>query len=129
MSVEFVRREPRFECMACTEAARKYLRGCGASLGRKSVSISLVRCGEDDDLSPIEHSFKLYGEITATKTMLLFKDEVHGVSDNLSVRAMIADWMKDRLDGKPLQSRIIYMECRTGQEVPGGVRPNGEKRE
>ncbi|NQU69322.1 MAG: prolyl oligopeptidase family serine peptidase [Rhodospirillales bacterium] len=106
-------------------AARLTLEGLGAKIKCPYMMVA----GEDDDLSPIEHSFKLFDEIAGPKTMLLFKDEVHGVSDNLTVRAMIADWMKDRFDGKDLQSRCIYMECRTGQEVPGGLVHNGEKRE
>jgi hypothetical protein len=40
------------------------------------------------------------------------------VSDNLDVRAQIADWMKDRFDGKPLASRRIFKDCRTGREIP-----------
>ena len=79
----------------------------------------MIVAGEDDDLSPIEHTYKLYDEIAGPKTLVVFKDEVHGVSDNLDVRAMIADWMRDRFDGKPLESSRIYMECRTGLEVPG----------
>ena len=108
-----------------TFAARLTLEGLGAKIHCPYMMV----CGEDDDLSPIEHSFKLYDEIAAPKTMLLFKDEVHGVSDNMSVRAMIADWMMDRFDGKDLQSRIIYLACRTGQEVTGGLKRNGELRE
>jgi hypothetical protein len=32
---------------------------------------------------------------------------------------MIADWLKDRLDGKPFKSGRIYMDGTTGQEVKG----------
>jgi dienelactone hydrolase len=88
-------------------------------LGARIKCPYLIVAGEDDDLSPIEHSYKLYDEIAGPKTIVVYKGEVHGVSDNLDVRAMIADWMKDRLDGKPLESRRILMECRTGQEVKG----------
>jgi hypothetical protein len=35
----------------------------------------------------------------------------------MDVRAFIADWMKDRFAGKPLTSRRIYKDCRTGQEI------------
>lgn len=86
-------------------------------LGPKIECPYLIVAGEDDDLSPIEHSYNLYDSIAAPKTIVVYKGERHGVTDNLDVRALIADWMKDRLEGKPLESRRIYMECRTGQEV------------
>ena len=35
----------------------------------------------------------------------------------MDVRAFIADWMKDRFDGKPLQTHRIIKDCRTGQEI------------
>ena len=86
-------------------------------LGPRIQCPYLIVAGEDDDLSPIEHTLKLYDEIAGPKTLVIYKGEVHGVTDNLDVRAFIADWMKDRFDGKPLQSRLIYKDCRTGQEV------------
>jgi len=86
-------------------------------LGARITCPYLIVAGEDDDLSPIAHTHKLYDEIAAPKTLVVYKGEVHGVTDNLDVRAYIADWMKDRFDGKPLQSRRIYKDCRTGQEV------------
>jgi dienelactone hydrolase len=86
-------------------------------LGPRIACPYLIVAGEDDDLSPIEHSYRLYDEIAGPKTIVVYKGEVHGVTDNLDVRALIADWMRDRFDGKPLESRRIYMECRTGGEV------------
>ena len=49
--------------------------------------------------------------------MVVFKGESHGVSDNWDVKALIADWLKDRLDGKPFETRRIYMDSTTGQEI------------
>jgi dienelactone hydrolase len=86
-------------------------------LGARIQCPYLIVAGEDDDLSPIEHTYKLYDEIAGPKTLVVYKGEVHGVSDNLDVRAMIADWMRDCFDGKKLGSRRFHMECRTGREV------------
>jgi dienelactone hydrolase len=86
-------------------------------LGPRIACPYLIVAGEDDDLSPIEHSYRLYDEIAGPKMIVVYKGELHGVTDNLDVRALIADWMKDRFDGKPLESRRIYKDCRTGQEV------------
>jgi dienelactone hydrolase len=94
-------------------AEKLTLEGLGARIRCPYVIVA----GEDDDLSPIEFSYRLYDEIAAPKTIVVYKGEVHGVTDNLDVRALIADWMRDRFDGKPLESRRIYMECRTGGEV------------
>jgi pimeloyl-ACP methyl ester carboxylesterase len=73
--------------------------------------------GEDDDLSPIEHTYRLHEGMRAPNTLVVYKGERHGVTDNMDVRAFIADWMKDRFDGKPLQTRRIIKDCRTGQEI------------
>jgi len=86
-------------------------------LGEKIKCPILMIAGEDDDLSPIDHSYKLYDEITAPKTLVVYKNELHGVSDNLDVRALMADWMTDRFADKPLVSRCIHRDCRTGKEV------------
>lgn len=86
-------------------------------LGAKIRCPCLIVAGEDEDLSPIEHSYKLYDEIAAPKTIVVYKGERHGVSDNLDVRAFIADWFSDRFAGKPLASRRILKDCRTGREI------------
>ena len=90
-----------------------------AGLGAKIDRPYLIVAGEDDDLSPIEHTYRLYDEIAGPKTLVVYRGEVHGVTDNLDVRALIADWMRDRFDGRPLESRIIVKDCRTGLEIPG----------
>jgi dienelactone hydrolase len=89
------------------------LEGLGAKIDRPY----LIVAGEDDDLSPIEHTYRLYEEIAGPKTLVVYRGEVHGVTDNLDVRALIADWMRDRFDGRPLESRSMLMDCRTGMEV------------
>jgi dienelactone hydrolase len=88
-------------------------------LGAKIRCPYLIVAGEDDDLSPIEHTWKLYDEIAAPKTLMVYRGEVHGVSDNLDVRAHIADWMLDRFEGRPLESRAMILDCRSGRELPG----------
>lgn len=101
---------------AFDEFAKKLtLEGLGAKIDRPY----LIVAGEDDDLSPIEHTYRLYDEIAGPKTLVVYRGEVHGVTDNLDVRALIADWFRDRFDGRPLESRSIVMDCRTGMEVPG----------
>ncbi len=89
-------------------------------LGAKIHCPTLIVAGEDDDLSPIEHTYKLYHELAGPKTLMVYRGEVHGVADNLDVRAHIADWMLDRFAGRAFESRIMMMDCRTGRELPHG---------
>jgi dipeptidyl aminopeptidase/acylaminoacyl peptidase len=88
-----------------------------AGLGAKIRCPYLIVAGEDEDLSPIEHSYQLYDEVAGPKMIVVYKGERHGVSDNLDVRAFIADWMRDRFAGKPFSSRRILKDCRTGREI------------
>jgi dienelactone hydrolase len=99
---------------AFDEFAKKLtLEGLGAKITCPYLSVA----GGDDDLSPIEHTYKLHDEIKSPNTLVVYRGELHGVTDNMDVRAFIADWMKDRFDGKPLASRRIYKDCRTGREI------------
>jgi dipeptidyl aminopeptidase/acylaminoacyl peptidase len=86
-------------------------------LGAKIKCPYLMVAGEDEDLSPIEHSYKLFDEIAGPKQIVVYRGERHGVSDNLDVRAFIADWMRDRFNGRPFESRRILKDCRTGREI------------
>jgi len=99
---------------AFDEFARKLtLEGLGAKIACPYLSVA----GEDDDLSPIEHTYRLHDQIKSPNTLVVYRGELHGVTVNMDVRAFIADWIKDRFEGKPLTSRRIYKDCRTGQEI------------
>ena len=96
------------------EFAKKLtLEGLAAKITCPYLSVA----GEDDDLSPIEWTYKLHDGMAGLNTLVVYKGELHGVTDNMDVRAYIADWMQDRFQGKPLLSRRIYKDCRTGQEI------------
>jgi dipeptidyl aminopeptidase/acylaminoacyl peptidase len=69
-----------------------------------------IAAGEDDELSPIQHTYDLYDEIQGPKKLLVFEGQRHGLLIPL-VRAKIADWMRDRLDGKPMRSEIIRVDA------------------
>ena len=87
-------------------------------LGPKIQCPYLAVAGEDEDISPIEYTYKLFDEIVAPKTLIIYEDETHGVRDSNDVRRSVADWMRDRFDGKPLQSGITRRSCRTGTVIP-----------
>ena len=88
-------------------------------LGARIQCPILIVAGEDDDLSPIENSYKLYDEIRAPKNIVVMKGEGHGPSDSRDMTAVIADWLRDRLDGKPFKSGRIYWNGVTGKGTDG----------
>jgi pimeloyl-ACP methyl ester carboxylesterase len=72
--------------------------------------------GENDQLSPIEHTEKLFELIQAPKKLVIFEGANHGVADAPSVdngedkNAMLADWLIDRLNGKPFVSERVWID-------------------
>jgi dienelactone hydrolase len=86
-------------------------------LGGRIKCPTLIVAGEDDELSPIENSYRIFDEIKAPKNIAVFKGEYHGVSDNWDVKSMLADWLRDRLDGKPFQSGRIYMDSTMWRQI------------
>ena len=88
-----------------------------AGLGARIRCAYLSVAGEDDDLSPIQCTYDLHDAIKAPNTLVVYRGERHGITDNADVRADIADWMRDRLNGKLLKTKRIFKSCRTGLEV------------
>jgi dienelactone hydrolase len=76
----------------------------------------LIIAGEDDDVSPIEDTYDFFNQLKAPKKLIVYQGEGHGIRHTYDVDAMIADWLKDRLDGKPMQSENIYVDL-TGKEI------------
>jgi dienelactone hydrolase len=76
----------------------------------------LVIAGEDDELSPIECTYELLDTIKAPKQLLLYQAEKHGLHTTSSSTlgpnwgVYIAEWIKDRLDGKPMESKNILVD-------------------
>jgi dienelactone hydrolase len=76
----------------------------------------LVIAGEDDDLSPIEYTYELLDTIKAPKELLLYQGERHGLRSTTSSvlgpnpAVYAADWIKDRLEGKPMESKHIMVD-------------------
>jgi pimeloyl-ACP methyl ester carboxylesterase len=76
----------------------------------------LVIAGENDQLSPIEHTESLFATMTAPKRLVIFEGANHGVGDAPSVdngedkNTMLADWLVDRLNGKPFVSERVWID-------------------
>lgn len=86
-------------------------------LGRKIECPYLAVAGEDDDISPIQHTYDLFDELKVPKTLIVYEDQQHGVADSNDVLRTVADWMRDRFDGKPLRSSQTLRNCRTGSAM------------
>jgi len=76
----------------------------------------LVVAGEDDELSPIEYTYELMDVMKAPKELLLYQGERHGLNTTSSsalgpnARIYTAEWIKDRLDSKPMESKKILVD-------------------
>lgn len=76
----------------------------------------MVVAGEADQLSPIEHTENLFTLIKAPKKLVIFEGANHGVGDAPSVAngeekvTMIADWLLDRINGKPFVSERVFVD-------------------
>lgn len=82
---------------------------------------SKVRCpylaaaGEDDELCPIEFVYEMFEELDCPKVLHVYEGERHSIR-NPSARTVIIDWLKERLDGKPVKSEKVYIEL-SGKET------------
>ncbi len=88
--------------------------------GEKIKCPYLVLAGEDDHLSPIEYTYDLLETVSAPKQLLLYEGADHGLGNAASAvlgpnsGTFLADWFKDRMDGKPLQTKHMKVDA-TGQ--------------
>jgi len=70
----------------------------------------LILAGEQDQLSPVEHSYNVFDLITAPKEIVVYEGANHSVADASSValgdnpKDYLADWLEARLLGQPLKS-------------------------
>lgn len=82
----------------------------------KLVCPYMVIAGENDQLSPIEHTEQLFETITAPKRLVIYEGANHGVGDAPSVAAgeekntMLADWLLDRVKGKKAKSERVWID-------------------
>ena len=80
----------------------------------------LVVAGECEELSPLEHSERLLGTVKGPKQLVVYQESRHSVGNVPSANLgpfppiLVADWMADRLAGKPFASERWF------------VRSNGE---
>jgi dipeptidyl aminopeptidase/acylaminoacyl peptidase len=82
----------------------------------------LILAGEEDQLSPVEHSYDVFDRINSPKEILVYEGANHSVADAPSVvtgeppRVYQVDWFQDRLDGKPFKSTKGFVDS-TGRRT------------
>ena len=75
----------------------------------------LCLTGEWDELSPLEHSERLVKTLKGPKQLVVYQESRHSVGNVASANIgpfppiLVADWMMDRLAGKPLTSEHWYV--------------------
>ena len=75
----------------------------------------LCVAGEADELSPLEHSDRLMAALKGPKQMVVYQESRHSVGNVAAANLgpfptiLIADWLLDRLAGKPLVSERWYV--------------------
>ena len=85
-------------------------------VGEKVTCPYLVLAGEDDHLSPIECTYDLIETIAGPKQLVLYEGADHGLGGSSSSdlgpnpQTYIADWLLDRLNGKPMESQHILID-------------------
>ena len=77
----------------------------------------MVLAGEDDQLSPIEHTYELFDHVTAPKRLVVYEGANHSISDSPSAalgenrNTMMADWFADRFAGKTMESEKHFIDA------------------
>jgi dienelactone hydrolase len=85
----------------------------------------LVVAGEEDELSPIVHTYRLLGRVAGQRQLILYRGERHSVGGGAAARLgpnhldAVADWLADRFAGRPVEEDATIVET-TGQ---AGSRP------
>ena len=114
----------RFMYMAGIEDEEEFDRfAAGMTLdGREVKCPYLVLAGEDDELSPIEYTYQLFDQIQTPKKLVVYQGERHAVGGPAgglgpNWLTLIAEWLRDRADGKPMSSERVYVDITGRQHV------------
>ena len=77
----------------------------------------LVLAGEDDELSPIAHTFELLRAIAGPSQLVLYQGERHSLGSGPAATLgpnrhhLVAQWIADRFTGRPAEDGFRYVEA------------------
>jgi pimeloyl-ACP methyl ester carboxylesterase len=76
----------------------------------------LVVAGDEDELSPIQYSYELVAACESESAMLVYQQGRHALSlptpsvaSGPNWLSYSADWLLDRVNGKPVAERVDYV--------------------
>ncbi|MBX3031717.1 MAG: alpha/beta hydrolase [Chloroflexi bacterium] len=88
----------------------------------------LVLAGEDDELSPIEHTYRLLDRVPGPRELVVYRGERHSIGGGPAARLgpnamdLAADWFADRFAGRPTEERVTVVDV-TGQTATEPLEP------
>jgi fermentation-respiration switch protein FrsA (DUF1100 family) len=110
----------RFMFMSGYEDEAKFDRFCKKidlrPFAPKIAAPYMVIAGENDQLSPIEHTEALFDLIKAPKRLVIYEGANHSVADAPSVsngedkNSLLADWLLDRIHDMPFDSERVWVD-------------------
>jgi dienelactone hydrolase len=77
----------------------------------------LVQGGEDDELSPIEFSGEVVAKLKVPRKFVVYEGERHAIGGYTASYlgenwfTMLADWCRDRIDGKPAPNERVHFSA------------------
>lgn len=78
----------------------------------------MIVAGDADQLSPIHHTYELFEQIKAPKRLVVYQDANHSMAGassgelGESRESLVYDWLRDRVDGKPVVSERVSVDSR-----------------
>lgn len=87
-------------------------------IARDITAPYMIVAGEADQLSPIQHTYELFDLIQAPKRLVVYQDANHSMATassgelGESRESLVYDWLRDRVDGKPVNSERIMIDNR-----------------
>lgn len=114
----------RFMYMAGIEDEEEFDRFAqGLTLDGSEVKCPyLVIAGEDDELSPIEYTYQLFDQVKTPKRLVVYQGERHAIGGPAggfgpNWLTLLAEWLCDRADGKPMTSERVFVDVTGRQHV------------
>lgn len=84
----------------------------------------LVQAGEEDELSPLVYTEQLVERLTVPKRLVVYEGDRHAIGSGSTAAlmgehwmVMIADWLRDRIDGKPVKSERVHINALGQQQT------------
>lgn len=88
----------------------------------------LVLAGEDDELSPIGHTYRLLDRVAGSRELVVYRGERHSIGGGPAARLgpnamdLAADWFADRFAGRAAEEQVSVVDV-TGRTTTEALGP------